>query len=166
MTWLNGGPTIATGGLRHTPDNSLLASPFMDSDRRYGSVVARYTDYDEYHTLWSRPAESLPRFSPMGQSGIIGAANWDPFVRASNWTGHLGWKTISGVTRDTNGAVLGGVNVHCFRTADDLLIYQSTSDVGGIYAVYTYDTGAHYLVAYKSGTPDLSGTTANTLTGT
>lgn len=73
---------------------------------------------------------------------------------------------IEGVTRDTNSAALGTVVVQLFRTTDDSFIEQSTSDANGTYQLSTPYSDAHYIVAYKAGSPDVAGTTANTLTGT
>jgi hypothetical protein len=76
--------------------------------------------------------------------------------------------TISGVTRDSGGAVLGSCVVHLFRTADDLLFEQVTSDATtGAFTVSSVGLAeSYYLVAYKPGSPDVAGTTLNTLTGT
>jgi hypothetical protein len=72
---------------------------------------------------------------------------------------------LEGVTRDTNSAPLGGVVVQLFRTTDEAFIEQSTSDVNGNYQLSTPYADAHYIVAYKAGSPDVAGTTTNTLTG-
>jgi hypothetical protein len=76
--------------------------------------------------------------------------------------------TISGVTRDSVGAVLGACTVHLFRTADDLLFEVVTSDpTTGAFSVSAVGLAEqYYLVAYHPGSPDVAGTTLNTLTGT
>jgi hypothetical protein len=72
---------------------------------------------------------------------------------------------LSGVTRDSTGAVLAGCNVKLFRTADDSLVSQTTSDANGIYIIPASPALQHYLVTYKTGSPDVTGASVNTLTG-
>jgi hypothetical protein len=77
---------------------------------------------------------------------------------------------IFGVTKDSAGVVLPGCTVHLFRTSDDVLMKQITSDAAGAYMFQGVGIGgggatAYYVVAYKAGSPDVSGTTVNTLTG-
>lgn len=151
----------------YTPDYSLYESDVVASDDRPDHLhqCMRKTEFDTYFNIWPTGG-ILGGFSPMTQSGILPAAPYNPFLQSSNWTGHLGWKTFSGITRDTNSAILGSTVVALFRTSDDLRMDERTSDPStGAYAVYSSDTGNHYLVAYKAGSPDVSGTTANNLTG-
>lgn len=71
---------------------------------------------------------------------------------------------ISGVTRDSTGTALPSCTVSLFRTVDNAAIDQTISDAAGAYsfsgasASFTY-----YVVAYKAGSPDVAGTTVNTL---
>lgn len=74
---------------------------------------------------------------------------------------------ISGVTKDSTGAALGSCTVSLYRTLDDQLLERVTSDGGGNYqfsAIGLSET--YYVVAYKAGSPDVAGTTVNTLIGT
>lgn len=70
---------------------------------------------------------------------------------------------LSGVTRDSSGAAIGGCRVELFVTAMDVAIADTISDAGGNFAFDMPGTGPFYLVAYKAGGPDLAGTTINTL---
>lgn len=74
---------------------------------------------------------------------------------------------ISGVTKDSSGVILGSCTVTLFRTDDDLKIDEVVSDATT--GQYLFTTAGHaenyYIVAYKAGSPDVSGTTVNTLTG-
>jgi len=71
---------------------------------------------------------------------------------------------ISGVTVDQFWQPLGGCRVLAFTTATNTLIGQTTSDpVTGAYSLPVPRGVTHFLVAYKVGSPDLSGTTVNTL---
>lgn len=75
-------------------------------------------------------------------------------------------KKIIGTTKDSGGNALGSCTVHGFLTADDTPVGQVTSDSGGYYELPTSYTGSHYLVAYKAGSPNVAGTTINTITPT
>ena len=73
---------------------------------------------------------------------------------------------IRGVTRDQRGGIIGSCEVHCFRTSDDVEVGQVTSGSDGSFEIVVPAGVDHYLVAYKVGTPDVAGTTVNTLQGT
>lgn len=73
---------------------------------------------------------------------------------------------LAGVTRDVYGTPLGGVTVKLFRSSTDEKVSQTISDASGKYFVTTqYYPDAHYLVTYKTGSPDVFGTSENTLIG-
>lgn len=73
--------------------------------------------------------------------------------------------TISGVTRDSTGAALASCNVDLFNTATDIRMDATTSDGSGAYSFGANWYDQYYAVAYKTGSPDVAGTTVNTLTG-
>lgn len=75
---------------------------------------------------------------------------------------------ISGTTKDSTGSALGNCVVDWFRTSDDAKLDSVTSDANGLFEFRTagQPPNAYYLVAYKSGSPDVAGTTVATLTGT
>jgi hypothetical protein len=78
---------------------------------------------------------------------------------------------ITGVTRDSSAAVLGSCKVDLFETPTDIKRDETTSDANGNYIVQIpkgltqTQTTTWYCVAYKAGSPDVFGTTANTLQG-
>jgi hypothetical protein len=73
-------------------------------------------------------------------------------------------KKIIGTTKDSSGSNLGNCIVQGFLTSTDVCVGQTTSDTGGYYELPTSYAGvAHYLVAYKAGSPDVAGTSVNTL---
>jgi hypothetical protein len=74
---------------------------------------------------------------------------------------------ISGITKDSTGAVLGSCTVSLYRTLDDRLMERVVSDPAtGVYSFSSVGLGeTYYIVAYKSGAPDVAGTTTNTLIG-
>lgn len=80
---------------------------------------------------------------------------------------HLPRLIISGITKDSAGAVLAACSVHLHRTIDGSRVQSQTSDGGGVYAFDPVNNGngPYYVVAYKAGAPDVAGTTVNTLLG-
>lgn len=73
---------------------------------------------------------------------------------------------ITGVTKNASGSALASCTVKLFRASDDLLIASTTSDGSGSYSFNVgNNTTQYYLVAYKAGSPDVAGTTKNTLVG-
>lgn len=74
---------------------------------------------------------------------------------------------ISGVTKDSSGVPIGSCAVKLFRTSDDLLMQTTVSDpTTGAYSFGAVGSANMYVVAYKAGSPDVAGTTVNTLVGT
>ena len=73
---------------------------------------------------------------------------------------------ISGVTKDSTGTILGSCTVKLFRTSDDRWFETVTSDATtGAYRFGGVGSANCYVVAYKAGSPDVAGTTVNTLVG-
>lgn len=73
---------------------------------------------------------------------------------------------ISGVTRDVNGNPLGGCTVKLYTTVDDVERYTTVSDGAGNFSFSVPSNGwTWYAVAYLAGSPDVAGTTVNTLVG-
>jgi hypothetical protein len=73
---------------------------------------------------------------------------------------------IAGVTRNASGAPLGGCWVKLYPSANDAEVQTTTSDASGNYQFVVPDNIARYYVdAYLPGSPDVAGTTVNTLIG-
>ena len=75
---------------------------------------------------------------------------------------------IMGFTKDSTGTLLPACVVHLFRTSDDALMKNTTSDAAGFYMFSGAGismASSYYVVAYKAGSPDVAGTTVKTLTG-
>lgn len=78
---------------------------------------------------------------------------------------------ISGVTKDSAGAALGGCKVHLIDALTDLFLDETVSDASGNFAIpinkglSQLQVTTWYLVAYKAGGTDVAGTTVNTLVG-
>lgn len=110
------------------------------------------------------------RFGGVGDSVLMGQSSdgsgrWGDYQSGSSFEGSGGQqaKKLIGTTRDSAGAVLGSCVVHAFLTASDLETGQAVSDTAGYFEVPVPYTGAHYLVAYKPGSPAVAGSTVNTL---
>jgi hypothetical protein len=74
------------------------------------------------------------------------------------------YKSFQGITRDSAGAALAAAKVEGFVTGSDLYVGDVVSDAGGYFQLPTAQGAVnHYLVGYKSGSPDVAGTTVNTL---
>jgi len=73
---------------------------------------------------------------------------------------------LSGVTRDASGVALAGVDVDIFDNASHVLQADVLSDGSGNYSANLYYPGPFFAVGYKSGSPDVAGTTLQTLTAT
>lgn len=91
-----------------------------------------------------------------GRSSFAPKAFFIPFEQPVRYT-------ITGVTRDSTGAALGSVTVDLFDTASDTIRGTTISDAVGNYLIDAQIDSTYYLVAYKTGAPDVAGTTVNTI---
>ena len=136
-----------------------------------GRLRPEWADDDDYRWVnvddtWALDGFRSPWWPGAGRVDASGAewcqAVW--FDRMEINSGSIGFYGFTGVTRDVWGSALGGVTVKLFRTSDNLFVMQVVSDVFGNYTLTTpFYPDPHYIVAYKSGTPDVTGSTANTL---
>lgn len=100
-----------------------------------------------------------------GGTGVPMTSNPVPvrtFRRQANQAANV---VISGVTKDSGGAALGGCTVKLFNRATDTKEQETVSDGSGNYAFTVDRTQTYYVVAYLPGSPDVAGTTVNTLAG-
>lgn len=71
---------------------------------------------------------------------------------------------VTGTTIAANGAVLASCIVKLYETASDAVMDTGvTSNASGVYVTTSPNSTACYAVAYKAGSPDVEGTTVNTL---
>ena len=71
-----------------------------------------------------------------------------------------------GTTRDANGTLIGGVTCSLFHTSDRLWIMDTVSAADGSFFLQSPFAGdQHFIVFYKAGTPEIFGTTKQTLMG-
>jgi hypothetical protein len=134
------------------------------SDERHASV-ARLEIHALTHTDGSMRTEWWPRGGgflgdPAVDFGVLDGVWWTQPEIAGGTTSRYG---ITGVTRDAYGSPLGGVTVKLFLTADDTRVDQMVSGPAGNYLLSSPFLAGHYVIAYKAGSPDVEGTTVNTL---
>jgi hypothetical protein len=96
--------------------------------------------------------------------GAIGISNVGRFLDCPVPRTHR--YLISGVTRDSVGNALGNCAVKVFETVSNLCRGATISDASGNYQIeIAGDRGITFRVdAYLAGSPDVSGTSVNTLT--
>jgi len=73
---------------------------------------------------------------------------------------------LTGVTKDSTGVALPFCDVDLFTSTDDVLRQTTQSNASGDYSFSVTIATQYYIVAYKAGSPDVAGTTVNTLSGT
>lgn len=97
-----------------------------------------------------------------GQGGYQGARGLRrrPIFQSTTFRGAF---SVSGVTRDSAGAALGNCVVELFLAGSNTQLGVTTSDGSGNYSFTIGTNQAVFLRAYKSGAPDLAGTTVNTI---
>lgn len=170
-------PTLGVGLL----DNQYQASETWDDTVLY---PARWSyrrrslrstwDQNQWNSLW--PIGGFMSGDPTLQMTIVGNdySNEVCFGYGGNFeapsnigSGTQSTKFIKGTTLDSTGAVLANAIVKPYVTATDVEDGPAvTSAADGTYAAGVYTPGAHYVVAYKSGSPDVAGTSVNTLSPT
>lgn len=74
-------------------------------------------------------------------------------------------RAVYGLTKNSAGVLLPGCTVDLFDTATDTKRDSCVSDASARYEVSAYLDGPFYIVAYLAGSPDVAGTTVNTLIG-
>lgn len=129
-----------------------------------------WRDKNRWYSLWSFGCR-VGAGSPIGSDG----AGWydlsmrDLFEPYScDGEGTQSCRFIKGITKNSSGTPISGVIVQAFRTSDDYYMGAVESREDGSYDCPTCSPAGiqHYLVAYKAGSPDIAGTTVNTLTPT
>jgi hypothetical protein len=95
---------------------------------------------------------------------MIQSAKWSEIDFGEGASSRFGFV---GTTRDANGTPVPSCTVKLYRTSDDSLLDNQTSDpVTGVFLLNTpYYPDQHYIVAHKSGSPDIDGVSPNTLIG-
>lgn len=164
--------TIAVGAyMAHQPGTHPAA--FTDQytvrwDRGRARGPATHKDPMRWDSLWSFGCR-VGGGDLEGYAQGAGLMSADPFEPYScDGQGTQTKRFIRGVAKDENGVPISGVTVQGFVTATDAYVGEDVSRDDGTYVLGTETVAgvAHYLVAYKPGSPDIGGTTVNTLTST
>lgn len=101
---------------------------------------------------------------PVGQ-GLDASGMYEPFSCDGEGTQTQKW--ILGQCLDASGVAIANATVKAFRSSDNYFCGQDVSRMDGLYYCPTQCVGVnHYIVAYKSGSPDIGGRTVNTLVPT
>ena len=144
-------------------DTSLVADD--------GRLRPEWADDDDYRWItvddvWALDGWRSPWWPGTGRLDASGD-EWSQGIwydRMEIVSGSVGRFGFIGVTRDVYGSAVGGVTVSLFHTADNAFVMSVVSDAAGNFGLTTpFYPDMHYMVAYKTGVPDISGTSVNTL---
>lgn len=168
---------ISIGGFQLTFGSSLMIAQMFEheemsdlykpqSNWNWFKRNHQYTrDQYGHFPLWNLPllisGNGDPTMAILGMDAN-GYGRWEVsrLGESSSWRPWF----IRGQCRDQSNAPVAGAIVQGFLTANDLYIGQTKCDDGGYYQLpTTYFGQNHYLVAYRAGSPDIAGTTVNTL---
>ena len=140
-------------------DESLQSPDY----KTLGATFVSTTPMDHADILWPR-SQGLA-----GCGAAVGALNPDPASQAWEWnvltTGSRHRKVFTGQTLNAGGSPIGGCTVMLFNTATGQIVDTTTSLSDGSYKLTDPNNVACFVVAYLPGSPDVAGTTVNTLSG-
>jgi len=112
---------------------------------------------------WTGPSIGGRPTPRAGAANRTGPNISGPFFNSQQQAFRSFW-IISGVTKDSAGAALGLCAVHLFDTGTDIEYAETISDASGNYSfTVPGNSSANYMVAYLTGSPDVAGTTVNTI---
>ena len=101
--------------------------------------------------------------APIGGRGLSDPDLFEPFSCDGEGTQSVNF--LKGTCKDASGVAVANAIVQGFVTGTDAYLGEVQGNTDGTYAlgVQTSKLTPCYLVAYKAGTPDVAGTTVNTL---
>lgn len=168
------GTAGATGG-GHSAQPGSLQSAFDESrhePRWCWQKRGPKTQKDKigWNSLWSYGcriggADASEYANGNGQ-GLAGCDLYEPY--SCDGAGTQTKRFIRGTCLDSVGAPVANAIVQGYVTSTDAFVGEVTAGEDGTYTLGTETIAGvqHYLVAYKPGSPDVAGTTVNTLTST
>lgn len=158
MSSLLGGDSGQSGIDQFRANDIRLMPEWIDTDGMMWEAIHDVWALDGFRCGWWPGAVGLDASG----GEMLSAGSFDRMEFTSGASGFYGF---SGVTRDVYGTLIPGATVRLFRTSDSLLVSTVISDpVTGVFMAPTpYWPDAHFLVASKSGVPDVAGTTVQTL---
>jgi len=168
---LNYGTAGATGGGFSAQSGSLQAALVERGHEPRWSWQARspktWKDKMRWNSLWSWGAR-VCYGAPFGADGAASrdlsfTDLFEPF--SCDGEGTQSKNFLRGTCKDSGGTPVANAIVQAFRTSDDAYAGEVQGNNDGTYllGVEQSKATAHYLVAYKAGSPDIAGTTVNTL---
>jgi hypothetical protein len=161
----------------------------LNSNWEYYTELVRPSDYWDYQqrtqrsawfdqvqwlNLWPRQGGLLiqaetawglggANVNGIGQSNDSYYGGWEPSLLG--YSGNIRPNYVRGALVDINSSPVINATVTSFVTATNALDGTTTSDANGNYEAPCFVTsGNHFIVAYKPGSPDIAGTSVNTLT--
>jgi hypothetical protein len=127
-----------------------------------------WKDRNQFVSLWSFGCR-VGYGMPSGNDGVstnrdMSAADlFEPYSCGGDGTQSKNF--LRGTCKDSVGTPVANAIVQAFVTATDAFAGEVQGNTDGTYTlgVEQSKSTAHYLVAYKAGSPDTAGTTVNTL---
>lgn len=101
--------------------------------------------------------------APIGGRSLADTDLFEPYSCDGDGTQSMNF--LLGTCKDSGGTPVANAIVQAFVTATDEFVGQVQGNNDGTYVlgVPRSKVTPHYLVAYKAGSPDIAGTTVNTL---
>lgn len=113
-----------------------------------------------FATDWWPASSGLVDVGGMDEARTVVPFSWGSYYPVSGTNGRF---AFVGYARGADGSPLPGASVKLFLTSDDSLKASVVCNANGFYRATTDNAGAHYLVVYKAGPPDITGASINTL---
>lgn len=167
--------TIAVGAYHaHQPGTHQPA--FMDQyhprwDRGKARGPRTWKDRNRFRSLWSFGCRlgggtDSPEYATVGINNLALNDIYEPY--SCDGEGCSQNRFMRGTCVDASDVPVAFPIVQAFRTSDDAFMGEAQGYEDGTYIVPVASLAGvqHYLVAYKPGSPDIAGTTVNTLTNT
>ena len=166
--------TIAIGAyMAHQPGTHQLAfrDQYYPRWDRGGALGPRtWKDKNRWNSLWSFGCRMTGGGEVVGADGAPPVTNalaskdlFEPY--SCDGEGTQSKNFLRGTCKDSGGTPVANAIVQAFVTATDAFAGEVAGNTDGTYTLGVEQSKAtpHYLVAYKAGSPDIAGTTVNTL---
>lgn len=163
-------PTMATGIMdsqyqaRAEIEDTRWHRPNWNYERR---GPAAHRDRYGWHDLW--PGSQMMNGDPGSPMTTFGncAGSGGEYFEATTVpnSGTQSTKFIKGTCLDGSGNPVAGATIKGYVAATDVFVGSVQSRLDGSYDLGTANLAstAHYVTAYKAGSPDIAGTSVNTL---
>lgn len=168
------GTAGATGGGWSAQPGTLQPAFLESRHEPRWSYQARspktWKDRNKWFSLWSfgcrMTGGDLEGYAVAGQGGLTDHDMYEPYSCDGNGT--VNNRFIIGDCVDDSLVAIANPIVQAFVTATDAFAGEVQGNTDGTFTlpVNTVAGVQHYLVAYKPGTPDIGGTSVNTITST